>query len=80
METLLPNVNTSEGCFEIGVTISNPVFTEDAINKRKQERELLNKICIVSMLARLRRYKKDAGNEYSICTCSDSFSCFRRAS
>ncbi|EEQ7782563.1 cell division inhibition protein DicB, partial [Escherichia coli] len=50
MKTLLPNVNTSEGCFEIGVTISNPVFTEDAINKRKQERELLNKICIVSML------------------------------
>ncbi|MHC1816271.1 hypothetical protein LC164_18470 [Escherichia coli] len=45
MKTLLPNVNTSEGCFEIGVTISNPVFTEDAINKRKQERELLNKIC-----------------------------------
>ncbi len=38
MKTLLPNVNTSEGCFEIGVTISNPVFTEDAINKRKQER------------------------------------------
>ncbi|EFO2518292.1 cell division inhibition protein DicB, partial [Escherichia coli] len=24
METLLPNVNTSEGCFEIGVRISNP--------------------------------------------------------
>ncbi|ENA6929389.1 cell division inhibition protein DicB [Escherichia coli] len=46
MKTLLPNVNTSEGCFEIGVTISNPVFTEDAINKRKQERELLNKISI----------------------------------
>ncbi|MWN88882.1 cell division inhibition protein DicB, partial [Escherichia coli] len=23
METLLPNVNTSEGCFEIGVRISN---------------------------------------------------------
>ncbi|MCK3560869.1 hypothetical protein MZI98_20220, partial [Escherichia coli] len=35
MKTLLPNVNTSEGCFEIGVTISNPVFTEEAINKRK---------------------------------------------
>lgn len=50
MKTLLPNVNTSEGCFEIGVTISNPVFTEDAINKRKNERELLNKVCIVSML------------------------------
>ncbi|OSC06405.1 cell division inhibition protein DicB [Escherichia coli] len=58
MKTLLPNVNTSEGCFEIGVTISNPVFTEDAINKRKQERELLNKICIVSMLARLRLMPK----------------------
>lgn len=28
METLLPNVNTSEGCFEIGVNISNPVFTK----------------------------------------------------
>lgn len=81
METLLPNVNTSEGCFEIGVTISNPVFTEDAINKRKHERELLNKICILSMLARLRPIqKKDVHNEYSICTCSDSFSCFRRAS
>lgn len=80
METLLPNVNTSEGCFEIGVTISNPVFTEDAINKRKHERELLNKICILSMLARLRPIQKDVHNEYSICTCSDSFSCFRRAS
>ncbi|MBB0388268.1 hypothetical protein G7M29_08395, partial [Escherichia coli] len=33
-------------------------FTEDAINKRKQERELLNKICIVSMLARLRLMPK----------------------
>ncbi|MCK3102664.1 hypothetical protein MZG78_28735, partial [Escherichia coli] len=66
MKTLLPNVNTSEGCFEIGVTISNPVFTEDAINKRKQERELLNKICIVSMLA-----QKDVHNEFSICACSD---------
>lgn len=73
METLLPNVNTSEGCFEIGVNISNPVFTEDAINKRKHEQELLNKICILSMLARLRPIQKDAGNEYSICTCSDSF-------
>ncbi|WP_283219905.1 cell division inhibition protein DicB, partial [Escherichia coli] len=26
METLLPNVNTSEGCFEIGVRISNSAF------------------------------------------------------
>ena len=58
MKTLLPNVNTSEGCFEIGVTISNPVFTEEAINKRKHERELLNKVCIVSMLARLRPMPK----------------------
>ncbi|EFO2517046.1 hypothetical protein B6Q94_19985 [Escherichia coli] len=38
--------------------LPNPVFTEDAINKRKQERELLNKICIVSMLARLRLMPK----------------------
>lgn len=38
MKTLLPNVNTSEGCFEIGVTISNPVFTEDAINKENTNR------------------------------------------
>ena len=58
MKTLLPNANTSEGCFEIGVSISNPAFTEDAINKRKHERELLNKICIVSMLARLRLMQK----------------------
>ena len=57
MKTLLPNVNTSEGCFEIGVTISNPVFTEDAINK-KTRTGLLNKICIVSMLARLRLMPK----------------------
>ncbi|RJX82451.1 hypothetical protein D3822_32865, partial [Escherichia coli] len=69
-----PNVNTSEGCFEIGVRISNPVFTEDAINKRKHERELLNQICIVSMLARLRLMQKDDDNEYSICTRSDGFS------
>lgn len=80
MKTLLPNVNTSEGCFEIGVTISNPVFTEEAINKRKHERELLNKVCIVSMLARLRLMPKDVHNESSICTYSDGFSCFRRAS
>ncbi|MBC0344168.1 hypothetical protein FSF51_026105, partial [Escherichia coli] len=36
----------------------HPVFTEDAINKRKHERELLNKICILSMLARLRPIQK----------------------
>ncbi|EER0737391.1 cell division inhibition protein DicB, partial [Escherichia coli] len=27
METLLPNVNTSEGCFDIGVLLSNKAFT-----------------------------------------------------
>ena len=53
METLLPNVNTSEGCFEIGVTISNPVFTEDAINKRKYEPYLLNDNSILSRIALL---------------------------
>ncbi|OVC14717.1 cell division inhibition protein DicB [Escherichia coli] len=58
METLLPNVNTSEGCFEIGVTISNPVFIEDAIKKRKLEQDLLNEVCIPSMLARLRPIQK----------------------
>ncbi|EFL5309229.1 cell division inhibition protein DicB, partial [Escherichia coli] len=26
METLLPNVNTSEGCFDIGVLLSNKAF------------------------------------------------------
>ncbi|EJT3542663.1 cell division inhibitor [Escherichia coli] len=53
METLLPNVNTSEGCFEIGVTISNPVFTEDAINMRKYEPYLLNDNSILSRIALL---------------------------
>ncbi|ELX2091038.1 hypothetical protein QK190_004814, partial [Escherichia coli] len=31
METSLPNVNTSEGCFYIGILLSNREFTEDAI-------------------------------------------------
>ncbi len=53
MKTLLPNVNTSEGCFEIGVTISNPVFTEDAINMRKYEPYLLNDNSILSRIALL---------------------------
>ena len=53
MKTLLPNVNTSEGCFEIGVTISNPVFTEDAINIRKYEPYLLNDNSILSLIALL---------------------------
>lgn len=35
MKMLLLNVNMFEGCFEIGVIISNFVFIEDVINKRK---------------------------------------------
>ncbi|EEQ3869978.1 cell division inhibitor, partial [Escherichia coli] len=27
METSLPNVNTSEGCFDIGILLSNREFT-----------------------------------------------------
>ncbi len=41
METSLPNVNTSDGCFNIGVLLSNRDFTEDAINMRKYEPYLL---------------------------------------
>ncbi len=53
METLLPNVNTSEGCFNIGVLLSNRVFIEDAINMRKYEPYLLNEDSILSRLALL---------------------------
>ncbi|WP_064756894.1 cell division inhibition protein DicB, partial [Escherichia coli] len=41
------------GCFEIGVTISNPVFTEDAIKMRKYEPYLLNDNSILSRIALL---------------------------
>ncbi|HFD1425784.1 TPA: cell division inhibition protein DicB [Escherichia coli] len=51
METLLPNVNTSEGCFDIGVLLSNKTFTEDAINMRKYEPYLLNDNSILSRIA-----------------------------
>lgn len=51
METLLPNVNTSEGCFEIGIKLSNKEFTDDAINKRKYEPYLLMDGSILSFLA-----------------------------
>ncbi|EEW6397399.1 cell division inhibition protein DicB [Escherichia coli] len=54
METLLPNINTSEGCFEIGVQISNREFTEDAINMRKYEPYFLNENSILSRMALLR--------------------------
>ena len=53
METLLPNVNTSEGCFDIGVLLSNREFTEDAINMRKYEPYLLNDNSILSRIALL---------------------------
>ncbi|EFH7952468.1 cell division inhibitor [Escherichia coli] len=53
METLLPNVNTSEGCFDIGIKLSNKDFTEDAINMRKYEPYLLNDNSILSRIALL---------------------------
>ncbi|MCX8406579.1 cell division inhibition protein DicB, partial [Escherichia coli] len=54
METLLPNVNTSEGCFDIGVLLSNREFTEDAIKMRKYEPYLLNDNSILSRIALLK--------------------------
>ena len=54
METLLPNVNTSDGCFNIGVLLSNRDFTEDAINMRKYEPYLLNDNSILSRIALLK--------------------------
>ncbi|MGK3732530.1 cell division inhibition protein DicB [Escherichia coli] len=53
METLLPNVNTSEGCFDIGVLLSNREITEDAIKMRKYEPHLLNDNSILSRIALL---------------------------
>ncbi|MBN6396566.1 cell division inhibitor [Escherichia coli] len=54
METLLPNVNTSEGCFNLGVQLSNRIFTEDAINMRKYEPYLLNDNSMLSRIALLK--------------------------
>ncbi|WP_308733330.1 cell division inhibition protein DicB [Escherichia coli] len=53
METLLPNVNTSEGFFNIGIQLSNKDFTDDAINMRKYEPYLLNDNSILSRIALL---------------------------
>ncbi|KST28236.1 cell division inhibitor [Escherichia coli] len=53
METLLPNVNTSEGCFDVGGLLSNRAFTEDAIKMRKYEPYLLNDNSILSRIALL---------------------------
>ncbi|EIH8510923.1 cell division inhibitor, partial [Escherichia coli] len=44
---------TSEGCFDIGVLLSNREFTEDAINMRKYEPYLLNDNSILSRIALL---------------------------
>ncbi|ENA7417638.1 cell division inhibition protein DicB, partial [Escherichia coli] len=41
----------SEGCFDIGVLLSNKAFTEDAINMRKYEPYLLNDNSILSRIA-----------------------------
>ncbi|MEB7740272.1 cell division inhibitor [Escherichia coli] len=54
METLLPNINTSEGCFNLGIQLSNRDFTEDAINMRKYEPCRLNDNSILSRLALLK--------------------------
>ncbi|EEX7263401.1 cell division inhibition protein DicB, partial [Escherichia coli] len=39
--------------FEIGVITGDKTFIEDAIKQRKLEQDLLNEVCIPSMLARL---------------------------
>ncbi|MGG9011456.1 cell division inhibition protein DicB [Escherichia coli] len=53
METLLPNVNTSEGWFDSCVLLSNREVTEDAIKMRKYEPYLLNDNSILSRIAPL---------------------------
>ena len=53
METSLPNINTSEGCCDIGVLLSNREITEDAIKMRKYEPYLLNDNSILSRIALL---------------------------
>ncbi|HFO2891531.1 TPA: cell division inhibition protein DicB, partial [Escherichia coli] len=44
---------TSEGCFNIGIQLSNKDFTDDAINMRKYEPYLLNDNSILSRIALL---------------------------
>ena len=38
---------------KLASSLSNKTFIEDAIKQRKHERDLLNEVCIPSMLARL---------------------------
>lgn len=71
METSLPNVNTSDGCFNIGVLLSNRDFTEDAINMRKYEPYLLNDNSILSRIALLKLGIFESGDEHIIRTHSD---------
>ncbi|WP_077881706.1 cell division inhibition protein DicB [Escherichia coli] len=58
METLLLNSTTPETRFEIGVITGDKTFIEDAINQIKHEPDSLNKVCIVSMMARSRLMPK----------------------
>ncbi|EEW8804814.1 TPA: cell division inhibition protein DicB [Escherichia coli] len=58
METLLLNSTTPETRFEIGVITGDKTFIEDAINQIKHEPDSLNKVCIVSMMARSRLMQK----------------------
>ena len=58
METLLLNSTTPETRFEIGVITGDKTFIEDAINQIKHEPDSLNKVCIVSMMARSRLIQK----------------------
>ncbi|MFP1527617.1 cell division inhibition protein DicB [Escherichia coli] len=53
MEKLSCNASTSKTRFEIGVSLETKTFIEDAIKQRKLEQDLLNEVCIPSMLARL---------------------------
>ncbi|EPF3694855.1 cell division inhibition protein DicB [Escherichia coli] len=53
MEKLSCNASTSELRFKIGVITGDKTFIEDAIKQRKLEQDLLNEVCIPSMLARL---------------------------
>ncbi|MXC49183.1 cell division inhibition protein DicB [Escherichia coli] len=58
METLLLNSTTPETRFEIGIITGDKTFIEDAINQIKHEPDSLNKVCIVSMMARSRLIQK----------------------
>ncbi|EEX0936974.1 cell division inhibition protein DicB [Escherichia coli] len=58
METLLLNSTTPETRFEIGVIAGEKQFIEDSINQIKHKPDLLNKVCIASMMARLYMMKE----------------------